>query len=162
MLSTCRHYLSTTFLPSQISIKLRYWTDYCSKVPRSQQPKDEEPVRQHEKTLHFTDSTVFLGSSASRFISECSVTRKMQLFGQNAAFYILDFSLRFEIQCIFPKLCIWKWRVWKHCFCRTDPTLLDFSNIFRRKEVHLRCSDRLNLTRNTGFCCEVVTSTMQP
>jgi hypothetical protein len=42
------------------------------------------------------------------------VTRKKHCIGQNAAFYIFDFLLYFEIQCIFPKLCIRKCRVSKH------------------------------------------------
>ena len=61
-----------------------------------------EPVRQHEKTLHYTDSTAFLGYSVFRFISECSATRKKHCIGQNAEFHIFDFLLYFEIQCIFP------------------------------------------------------------
>jgi hypothetical protein len=45
-----------------------------------------EPVRQHGKTLHFIDSTAFLGCSGIRFFSECSATRKILCIGQNAEF----------------------------------------------------------------------------
>ena len=78
-------------------------------------------VRQPEKTLHFINSTAFLGCSAFRFILECSVTRKKHCSVQNAAFYIFDFLLYFEIQCVLPKLCIRQCRVSKHCFWRVDP-----------------------------------------
>jgi hypothetical protein len=56
-------------------------------------------IRRNEITLHFTNSTVFLGYCTEYFdLLECSATRKKLRIGRNrAAFHIIfDFSRLFN------------------------------------------------------------------